>query len=391
MSKIVFFCIPAHGHTNPTLNVVRELISRGHQVWYYSYEILRQKIEATGATFVSCDDYDMEQKLTPKDAVRVGKDLAFSTQILVDTTLALDAKVCADMERLKPDCIVADSMAVWGKAVAMKRGIPFVSSTTTFAFNQHSAKIMKQSIGQLFGMLFSMPKITKDIKRLQNAGYPVKNVLDIIQNDDNTHTVVYTSPEFQPCAETFSDKYAFVGPSIRPATEEIAKTGEKLIYISMGTVNNDMMPLYKRFIAALASTEYQVIMSVGSLVSLEDFGSLPENISVFPQVDQIAVLKEADVFVSHCGMNSVSESLYFGVPLVMLPQTSEQGGVAERVLQLHAGMKLEKTDITAIRNAVELVLGDSAYRENAEKIAEGFKHCSGANGAADKIERVCGK
>ena len=391
MSKIVFFCIPAHGHTNPTLNVVRELISRGHQVWYYSYEMLREKIETTGATFVSCDDYDMEQKLSPKDAVRVGKDLAFSTQILVDTTLALDGKVCADMELLKPDCIVADSMAVWGKAVAMKLGIPFVSSTTTFAFNQYSAKIMKQSVGQLFGMLFSMPKITKNIKRLQDSGYPVKNILDIIQNDDNTHTIVYTSPEFQPCSETFSEKYAFVGPSIRPASEEIAKTKEKLIYISMGTVNNNMMPLYKRFINALADTEYQVIISAGNLVSMDDFGTLPENVSVYAHVDQIAVLNEADVFVTHCGMNSVSEGLYFGVPLIMLPQTSEQGGVAERVLQLGAGMKLKKTDIMSIRSAVETIFFDATYRENAEKIAEGFKCCSGAKGAADKIISVCGK
>ena len=215
MSKIVFFCIPAHGHTNPTLGVVRELVSRGHQVWYYSYNIMREKIKSAGATFVSCDDYDMEQKLTPKDAVRVGKDLAFSTKILVDTTLALDDKVCEDMKRLKPDCIVANSMAVWGKAIAIKLGIPFVSSTTTFAFNQYSAKIMKQGIGELVRMLISMPKITKNIKRLQDKGYPIKSVLDIIQNDDNTHTIVYTSFDFQPCADTFSDKYVFVG-SIYP-------------------------------------------------------------------------------------------------------------------------------------------------------------------------------
>jgi MGT family glycosyltransferase len=389
MSKIVFFCIPAHGHTNPTLGVVRELVARGHQVWYYSYNTMREKIESAGATFVSCDDYDMEQKLTPKDSVRVGKDLAFSTKILVDTTLALDDKVCADMVQLKPDCIVADSMAVWGKAVAMKLGIPFVSSTTTFAFNQHSAKIMKQSIGELFKMVFSMPKITKQIKRLQGKGYPVKNILDIIQNDDSTHTIVYTSPEFQPCSETFSDKYAFVGPSIRPATSKVEKKRDKLIYISMGTVNNNMMALYKRCLAALADTDYQVIMSVGNLVSIEGFGVLPENISVFTHVDQIAVLQQADIFVSHCGMNSVSESLYFGVPLVMLPQTSEQGGVAERVFQLGAGIKLDKSDAASILGAIRKIFADNSYTQNAAVISEGFKHCSGAKGAADKIMQVC--
>ena len=391
MSKIVFFCIPAHGHTNPTLGVVRELVSRGHQVWYYSYNIMREKIESAGATFVSCDDYDMEQKLTPKDAVRVGKDLAFSTKILVDTTLALDDKVCEDMKRLKPDCIVADSMAVWGKAIAIKLGIPFVSSTTTFAFNQYSAKIMKQGIGELVRMLISMPKITKNIKRLQDKGYPIKSVLDIIQNDDNTHTIVYTSSDFQPCADTFSDKYVFVGPSIRPATDKIVKTKEKLIYISMGTVNNDMMPLYKTCITTLADTEYQVIISVGNLVSINEFGKMPENISVYEHVDQIAVLQAADIFLSHCGMNSVNESLYFGVPLLMLPQTAEQGGVAERVHQLGAGIKLKKTDRVSILNAINKLLLVDSYKENAMKISCSFKQCTGSKGAADKIEQVCKK
>lgn len=389
MSKIVFFCIPAHGHTNPTLGVVRELVARGHQVWYYSYEIMREKIESAGATFISCDEFDCEQKLSPKDSVRVGKDLAFSTQILVDTTLALDEKVCADMEKLQPDCIVADSMAVWGKAVALKLGIPFVSSTTTFAFNQHSAKIMKQSLGDMFKMIVSMPKINKNIARLQAKGYPVNSVLDIIQNDENTHTIVYTSPEFQPCSETFSDKYAFVGPSVRPSDVVTEKRREKLLYISMGTVVNDTEKFYRNCIEAFADTEIQVIMSVGNLVSDDILHGLPANISAFRQVDQISVLKSADAFISHCGMNSASESLYFGVPLVMFPQTSEQGGVAERVSQMGAGVKLKKTDPESIRSAVMTVLSDGDYRKNALEVSEGFKKCSGAAGAADKILSLC--
>ena len=389
MKKIVFFCIPAHGHTNPTLGVVRELVSRGHQVWYYSYNMMREKIESAGATFISCDDYDTEQKLSAKDSARVGKDLTFSTKILVDTTLALDDKVCKEIVELKPDCIVADSMAIWGKAVARKLGIPLVSSTTTFAFNQYSAKVMKQGIGDLVKMIFSIIKTTKHIKRLQSKGYPVKNILDIISNDDSTHTIVYTSPEFQPCSETFSEKYAFVGPSIRSANEEIEKKRDKLIYISMGTVNNDMMPFYKACISALRDTGYQVIMSVGNLVSIEDFGELPENISVYSHVDQIAVLKKADVFVSHCGMNSVSESLYFEVPLVMLPQTSEQKGVAERVSQLGAGIKVDKLDGVSVMTAINKILSIDTYKQNAKKIAEGFKNSSGAKGAADKIIKVC--
>ena len=391
MSKIVFFCIPAHGHTNPTLGVVKELIARGHEVTYYSYEPFREKIESTGATFVACDAFDAEQKLDPKDATKVGKDLAFSTRLLVDTTLALNDSVCKEMERLQPDCIVADSMAVWGKAVALKMGIPFVSSTTTFAFNQHSAKILKQSIGELFGMIFSMGKINKDIKRLQNAGFPVKSVLDLIRNDENTETVVYTSPQFQPCSETFNDKYAFVGPSVRPAENAITKEREKLIYISLGTVMNDNVKFFKNCIKALKDTDYQVIMSVGNLIDIKELGEIPAHISVQEHVDQIAVLQQADVFLSHCGMNSVNESLYYEVPLVTYPQTSEQGGVATRVEMLGAGEKLLKNHPETIRETVEKVLGNASYKESAKKISEGFKNCSGAKGAADKIMQVCGQ
>ena len=389
MSKIVFFCIPAHGHTNPTLGVVRELISRGHEVFYYSYNVMREKIETTGATFISCDEYDQEQRLDVKDAVRVGKDFAFSTQILVDTTLALDDTVCEHMKELNPDCIVADSMAVWGKAVALKLGIPFVSSTTTFAFNQYSAKIMKQSLGQIFGMILSMSKINKNIKRLQDKGYPVKSVLDIIQNDNNTDTIVYTSPEFQPCAETFSEKYVFVGPSIRPVENKVEKTANKLIYISMGTVINDSIDFYKKCIKALADTEYQVIISVGNLINIEELGVIPDNITISRFVDQIAVLSQSDLFLTHCGMNSVNESLYYKVPLVMFPQTAEQDGVATRVEQLGAGVRLKHINAKLIKETIENVLNTKSYYEQASKISQGFHKCTGAKGAADKIEQMC--
>lgn len=101
------------------------------------------------------------------------------------------------------------------------------------------------------------------------------------------------------------------------------------------------------------------------------------------------MLEKADVFVSHCGMNSVSESLYFGVPLVMLPQTSEQSGVAERVRQLGAGVKLKKTDAKSILCAIERMLKDTACQSSARRISQSFRNCPGAKGAADTIEQIC--
>lgn len=389
--KILFFCIPAHGHTNPTLPVVRELTQCGHEVWYYSYEPFREKIEAAGAVFVACDTYDAERQLNAKDGARVAKDLAFSTKLLVDTTLALDKKIEQDVAQIGPDCIVADSMAVWGKAIAVKYGIPFISSTTTFAFNRHSARVMKQSPRELLSMILHMPRIQKEIKRLQKRGYPFKSIMDIIANDDRTHTIVYTSPQFQPCSDTFSDRYAFVGPIIRRAQENIEKKREKLVYISMGTVNNDLPAFYQSCIEATREMDVQVILSVGEQIDIRGLGPLPEHVEVYAHVDQMAVLEKADVFLTHCGMNSVSEALYEGIPLVMHPQTAEQSGVAARVEQLGAGVRLDKAVPVGIRAAIEKVLSDDTYRIQAQNIAEGFRRCSGAKGAAEKILSLCGQ
>ena len=389
MSHIVFFGFIAHGHTNPTLNVVRALTQAGHQVRYYSFEPFRQAITETGAEFIPCDGRLGELQPSPEDQARLGKDLVFSTKLLVDTTLAMDDMVMEEMQRFRPDCIVADSMAIWGKAAALKLGIPFVSSTTTFAFNRHAAKVMRQDGPGLLSILFSMGKVQKEIKRLQDRGYPVKSVLDLLQNDDSADTIVYTSPGFQPAADTFSDHVLFVGPSVRPARSAFRKTREKLIYISMGTVNNDLAELYKSCIEAFRLKPYQVVLSVGDQVDLSQFGPLPENIQVFSQVDQIAVLEQADVFVSHCGMNSASESLACGVPLVVLPQTDEQKAVAHQILHFYAGLAPVQPNGDCILAAAETIMDDVNFTINAKIIARGFGQCPGAQGAVDKILSVC--
>lgn len=228
--KIAWFCIPAHGHTNPTLALVKEMTDAGHEVFYFSFEMFREKIQNAGAHFISCDDYDFEMK-DKENADRVGKDMAFATELLVSSTLALDEMVKEKVDIIKPDIMVVDSVAYWGKLIAMKYNIPYVSSTTTFAFNRYSAKYMKRGFSETLKMLLTMPKINKQIKRLQDKGYPVKGILDIIQNDNETNTIVFTSKIFQPCADTFSDKYHFIGPTIRPIENLIKKTAEKTVYI----------------------------------------------------------------------------------------------------------------------------------------------------------------
>lgn len=388
MSKIAFFCIPAHGHTNPTLEVVKELVNRENEVWYYSYDSMKDKITSTGARYISCDKYDIQMNLKPEDSDRIGKDIAFSMEVLVNTTLALDEAIIKEMKLWKPDCIVADSMATWGKLTALKLNIPFVSSTTTFAFNKYSANIMKQGFRELIGMMFSMSKANKSIKKLRDKGYPVKGVLSIIQNDNETNTIVYTSPEFQPCADTFSDKYTFIGPSIGKLDYEVVKPEKKCIYISLGTVINKNIPFFRNCIAAFKNSDMDVIMSVGDRINISELGEIPTHIQVEKSVNQIQVLQKVDLFITHCGMNSVNESLYYEVPLIMFPQTNEQKGVAYRVSELEAGIYLKDNSATAIKEAVQEISSNLVYKDNAKKIADSFRNCGGPMLAADKILEI---
>ncbi len=384
--KIAWFCIPAHGHTNPTLGVVRELTEAGHQVYYFSFEMFREKIEQAGARFIGCDGYDfvMEDK---DNADRVGKDKVFATELLVSSTLALDEMTTEKVGEIKPDIIVSDSVAFWGKLVAMKHRIPYVSSTTTFAFNRYSAEYMKESPWDIAKMVFAMPRINKQLKRLRDKGYPVKSLLDIVQNDNETDTIVYTSKYFQPRSETFSDHYRFIGPSIRPVTEPFQKTGEKTVYISMGTVNQNR-EFYRNCISALGGTGWQVIISMGT--NTEHFDELPDNVRVYETVDQMAVLSIADAFITHCGMNSASEGLYFRVPLVLFPQTPEQGAVAKRAEELGAGIRLRSISESDILYAVEQVLSVPSYKSSASIVSESFRECGGAKEARAFLEETAG-
>lgn len=381
MKHIAFFCIPAWGHTNPTVEVVRELTRRGCTVRYYTFAPFREKLEEAGAEVILCDDF---LPPAPEDLNdRMGKDFALLIEMVTDTTLALDEKVMGEMAEFRPDVIVSDSVCFWGKLFAKKLGVPYVCSTTTFAFNQHTAKLMQPKGGELLRSVLGIPRISRCVKRLRKHGYQVEKFLDLIQNDNDTDTIVYTSPGFQPMAETFSDRYAFVGPSLpeQEAGEERPKP-RPLIYISLGTVMFDRPAFFRACAEALGTMDADVILSTGRT---EQSFALPPNFTAYERVDQLDVLRRADVFVTHCGMNSASEAIWFGVPAVLCPQQSEEAAVANRMAELGLGIPLESEAPQAIREAVEAVLQDPVYQENTRRLAREFRLCGGAKAAADKI------
>ncbi len=387
MKRIAFFCIPAHGHTNPMLPVAAELVSRGNTVRFYSFNEFKSKIENSGAEFISCDTY--LPKLTKKEETEL-KNVSVTEMTIqgIRTTLAMDMFLHNEFLSFKPDVVYTDSVCFWGKLNAWKHGVPMVVSTSTFAFNQMSSQYMKNSPKELADMIFGLPKISKELKKLKPYGYHVRSALSLVQSDNNTDSIVYTSRHFQPYAESFSKHYAFVGPSVFSKDEPDKEKLRPLVYISLGTVINDRPDFYSRCIEALKDQDADILISCGNVIDIEALGVLPDNVKVYPYVDQPGILSRADVFITHCGMNSISESLYMATPLVLYPQTSEQRAVARRTIEIGAGLMLTDDSVKGIRSAVQEVLNNASYSTAAKACSEDFRSCIGTAGAAEFIENA---
>ncbi|MBQ4225805.1 MAG: glycosyl transferase, partial [Oscillospiraceae bacterium] len=237
-------------------------------------------------------------------------------------------------------------------------------------------------------LIFGLPKISKRLKDLIPLGYKYKSAMSLVASDNDTDSVVYTSKGFQPYSGVFSDHYLFMGPSLMTDKLPDKAKSRPLVYISMGTVINDRPDFYRNCVEALKDIDADVIISCGKTFDIGSLGTLPGNIKIYPYVDQLDVLSRTDVFITHCGMNSVSESLYMAAPMVLYPQTGEQEAVARRAAEIGAGVYLKDDSAAGIKAAVTKLLDSDTYAAAAKKMSDEFRACCGTAGAAEFIENA---
>ncbi|MCV5706991.1 UDP-glucosyltransferase, partial [Escherichia coli] len=89
-------------------------------------------------------------------------------------------------------------------------------------------------------------------------------------------------------------------------------------------------------------------LSVGKHIDTNQLKNVPPNFKVYNYVPQLEVLKQANLFITHGGMNSSSESLYFGVPMIVIPVMGDQPIVAQRIEDLKAGIQLNLKKLTPV-------------------------------------------
>jgi UDP:flavonoid glycosyltransferase YjiC (YdhE family) len=167
--------------------------------------------------------------------------------------------------------------------------------------------------------------------------------------------------------------------------------GRPLIYASMGTLQNRLRHVYAAIAEAARGLEVQLVLSLGSPVAALDLRP-PENVIVVPFAPQLDLLDRAAAVVTHAGLNTALEALSRGLPMVCLPVTNDQPGVARRVEYLGAGLVLAAGRATdgRVRRLLERVLREPTFRASARRLGDQIRGLNGPGMAADVIERAAG-
>jgi MGT family glycosyltransferase len=396
MLKALVFNVPAHGHINPSLPLVAELCRRDHQITYVATERYRASIEAAGALFQAYaslrDDYFDRNGLHGGLPNKVADHLiATSQQILPEL---LDIARAA-----RPDYIIYDGMCPWGYFVARILRLPAVVSLALMAPVSPPATALlnwptlRMVVPMLLRDIGKGVAANRRVRRLaKQYAIPPLGPSSLLSAPGDL-AISYTSAYFQPFADTVPDTVRFVGWTLResPASEAFAldvPPGKRLIYISLGTINNKAVAFFKHCIEAFRGQDDYVLMSTGNAIDPAVFGMLPANIAIRRWVPQSEVLKRASLFISHGGLNSVHDALYCGVPLLLVAQQEEQEFNARRVVELGAGLLLPKSQVTpaALRTLAARLLAAASFKAQAQRIGATLREAGGAARAADEVE-----
>lgn len=390
MAKGLFLGFPGHGHVNPTIGLVKELIAAGDDITYYCTEEFRNKVEITGAKFIPYNAMSVEEA-TKGDYISSFDHLTSICNGLLETLW--------ETKEDHYDYVIYDSMINIGDKIKKLLKIPCsIRSITTFAFSRRLLLELTQgNVNMLTN--FKDKQVRKRIKIMKEK-YDINFKIDFMKSlffNKADRNIVFTSSYFQPRIQDFNDKYKFVGPSVASRNEKIDfnienLNGRKLVYISLGTVANKNDNFYKESFKAFKDRkDLLVIMSIGRENDINSLGQIPENFKVYNYVPQLELLKMVDIFVTHGGMNSTSEGLYNNIPLVVVPQFGDQFVVAKRVEQLNAGIKLDNNKITAkqIKDAFDKICTNyNEYSKNAQLIGESLRSAGGYPRARAEIKEL---
>jgi MGT family glycosyltransferase len=386
VTRVLFVVPPLVGHVNPTVGVGAALQDAGHEVAWAGHPDVVDPLLAPGSQLLAVSER------VPEDiAAKVASDgvglrgpaaLKFLWQDLLvplaDQMLPGVDRAVADF---RPDVVVTDQQALAGAAVAERHGIPWATSATTSA--------------ELVDPLAMLPKVAEWVRELitgflGRAGLPADVAATLDPRFSGRLVLAFSTPELVGRDRAFPAHWAFVGPSIgaRPAEVDFPwdrlRDDVPLVLISLGTLNHAAGERFFRVAAdAVAGLQVQAIM-VAPPNLIDD---PPPNLLVQARIPQLALLPRVAAVVSHCGHNTVCETLAHGRPIVAAPIRDDQPMIADQVVAAGAGVRVRfgRVRPELLADAIDTVLTDPQYAEGARTVAASFTAAGGPREAARRV------
>ncbi|GGT07664.1 MULTISPECIES: macrolide-inactivating glycosyltransferase [Streptomyces] len=388
-AHIAMFSIAAHGHVNPSLEVIRELVARGHRVTYAIPPAFAEKVAGTGA----------EPKLwnstlpgPDADPDAWGSTLLDNVEpFLADAIQALPQLIEA-YEGDEPDLVLHDITSYPARVLAHRWGVPAVSlSPNLVAWEGY-----EQEVGE--------PMWEEPLKTERGQAYYARFRAWLTENGITMHpddfsgrparSLVLIPKALQPNADRVDETtYTFVGAcqGDRSAEGEWERPAdaEKVVLVSLGSSFTKQPAFYRECVRAFGDLPgWHLVLQVGRHVDPAELGEIPGNVEVRSWVPQLAILRQADLFVTHAGAGGSQEGLATATPMIAVPQAVDQFGNADLLQALGVARKLltEEATAEALRTTALALVDDSEAARRLEEIQAEMAREGGTRRAADLIE-----
>ncbi|WP_020673087.1 macrolide family glycosyltransferase [Amycolatopsis nigrescens] len=368
-------------HIYPSLEIIRELVARGHRVTYAIGEPLVGLVADTGAEPVAHPTI-----LPPSKEAIWSENPIDAKRVFLDEAIAAFGHLTAYYDEDPPSLLLFDIGGMGGPLLGKRYGIPAVRLSPThvawkgFEHEPDMAKVIEFMYNSPSGKDF----LAVLERWLTDNGVQQEGV-DWLTDPGECLSLIPKA--MQPCADRIPSSVRFVGPCLAPArladrSWTPPASGKRVLLVSFGTTYNDKLEIYRACVDAFTGSDWHVVMVVGQHVDPAELGPLPDSFEVHRSVSQLAVLAAASAFVTHAGMGSCTEALWFGVPMVAVPQAADQPRNAATLVELGVGKHLPAEEVTApaLRSAVT-EMADSP--EVAARLAE-LSAQARAQGGIDK-------
>ncbi|MDV3129506.1 oleandomycin glycosyltransferase [Mycobacterium sp. 21AC1] len=379
----------APSHMYPHLAMVRELVERGHHVSYVVSSHMAWLARPTGADLIECTSVLPGAPGAP--AAWDEDDPVTGMRMFLDEAIQVLPQLHTALDRDRPDIVLYDVGGMAGPVAAERWGVPSAQlSPCEVAWDGYH-----EDMAEVLDPIMNSPSGTAYRRALDDwlSGARSSLTFDEVTGAPR-HCLALIPRAMQRHADRVDDRYRFVGPCIDPRREDprdwTPPAGDgPLALLAFGTAYTQRADVYRNVIAALDGSGWRLVLATGR-AHADDLGPVPPWVQLRDTVPQPAVLRLADCFITHAGMGSCTEGLWYGVPMVAIPQAVDQPANAAQLESIGAGRYLRPhlPGPDEIRDAVLGLTSDPQVSVHLNAIRDAVRADGGPGHAADAVEDV---